>query len=650
MNISRHHRYLCCSLWVLLSVTTLRANGTPFIDTTPPDIIPTPADRSIDVTTPTDLTKPIVVLDLATDVLPSGLTFWDDTVPTPTNTTTADITGNIGPFTPGRHTITWTITDLGNNSDSDSHDIDVRPVVNFAVDQTIVEDAAAIHTFSAYIDQAVAWDIDIPYSVSTGNGGASEDHTAVAETITLSAGETSVNSTPFLIVDDGLGDPDETVIFTLGALVATEAIAGFKTTHTVTISESNLAPTLNLEATQNSRTTRHVVIIDGNVTLTANAIDPNPGDTLSYDWSATESSLVAVTGTTNATYVFDPLTLTPGFYTARVTVTDTNLNSSRSELLLEVISAPPTLLNTNDRDDDRLDDLAEGVKDSDSDGISDYLDAETVAHHQLQAWPTSAFQDGLFSTFTTTINNFQIQWSITSNASNLVFYPLLMTTEPGLRLGIGSNAFRAGVALGRVDDTTVNTLIGISDDSSGVVSNDGNRIDVEISDLPVVGATARLVIPQASPIPSSSPSFRIFNGSSWIDFVVDSANRLEYGAKPPGSSYCPPPGSTGYNATFTTGDDCVQLTLEDGGANDHDGVANGVIRLLGSPAVPGTPPPGGNGGGGSSGEDDPLPGDGTLRTAQPGGGGSLNFYSLLLLLATVLTHRLNRSADHQNAA
>ena len=48
---------------------------------------------------------------------------------------------------------------------------------------------------------------------------------------------------------------------------------------------------------------------------------------------------------------------------------------------------------------------------------------------------------------------------------------------------------------------------------------------------------------------------------------------------------CPAAGSASYADGLTAGHHCVQLVVEDGGANDADGLANGVIRDPGGVAM-----------------------------------------------------------------
>ena len=108
--------------------------------------------------------------------------------------------------------------------------------------------------------------------------------------------------------------------------------------------------------------------------------------------------------------------------------------------------------------------------------------------------------------------------------------------------------------------------------------------------------------------------------TGWQDFIVDEKNSL---ASAPGEKgICPPPNDSAYTSGLTSGHHCVQLRLEDGGPNDTDGTANGVITDPGGvaiePIVNEPPPPN---------KVTPLP---AL------GGGVLNASYLLLILAWLL--------------
>jgi hypothetical protein len=97
------------------------------------------------------------------------------------------------------------------------------------------------------------------------------------------------------------------------------------------------------------------------------------------------------------------------------------------------------------------------------------------------------------------------------------------------------------------------------------------------------GATASIVIPLRHPIPADA-SYRKFDGADWQDFVVDGNNSLASADGTAGA--CAAPGAGAYTPGLNVGHGCIQLTIEDGGPNDSDGMANGIIRDPGGLAVP----------------------------------------------------------------
>jgi hypothetical protein len=90
-------------------------------------------------------------------------------------------------------------------------------------------------------------------------------------------------------------------------------------------------------------------------------------------------------------------------------------------------------------------------------------------------------------------------------------------------------------------------------------------------------------VPLALGIPAGS-AYRKYNGSAWADFVVDQNNVVASAIGTGGA--CPPPRSSAYEPGLTIGRGCLQLTIEDGGPNDADGIANGVISDPSGLAVP----------------------------------------------------------------
>jgi hypothetical protein len=71
--------------------------------------------------------------------------------------------------------------------------------------------------------------------------------------------------------------------------------------------------------------------------------------------------------------------------------------------------------------------------------------------------------------------------------------------------------------------------------------------------------------------------------NGWVDFVVDVNN--QFASSQGNLGFCPPPGDASWSIGLNEGHWCVQLTIEDGGPNDDDGLANSSINDPGGVSV-----------------------------------------------------------------
>ena len=464
------------------------------------------------------------------------------------------------------------------------------PMVNFALDQTLAEGATA--TVTAVLSEvASAYPVTIPYTVG-GTATNPADHDAASGNIVINSG--TVGTVTFNVVSDAVAEPAETVVFTMGTPV--NATAGNKTTHTVTIQESNGSPNVSLQTVQNGTDARLIVTGDGQVTVTASVTDPNQGDTFSYDWSLSNAALVDTDGNP-ATFTFDPSALAPGFYAVRLTVTDNGSPplSTTVEKLLQVVSSQPVLSNAVDSDNDGINDDVESYIDSDGDGVPDYLDNDTLAGNELQ----------LMSSTT----------------------GYIMRTDPGLVLGLGNVAFAASADGALVSEADI-AAYGGGEGNAGsasaqdTVPNTGGYVDFEITQLPVAGQSVQVVIPQLAPIPAGA-SYRKYDPvSGWRDFVTDAANAIASAHGAPGE--CPLPGDPAFTPGLTAGDYCIQLTLQDGGPNDTDGLVNHVVADPGKLGALANSAGDTSSAGGGSG--------GSVSTSGTSGGGAVDLTLLMAML------------------
>lgn len=519
--------------------------------------------------------------------------------------TFAAVPNRIGPFTSGRHTITWTATDAAGNSSQVTQTLKVRPQASFAVDQTVSE-GGQVKVEAFLSGNAADYPVRLPYSVS-GTALNPEDHDAVDGTLEISSGTQA--SLSFHVVNDGsVGEGDETVIFTLGQ--PERAVKGSKTTHTVTIQEKNLPPRASMQIRQNGRKATTVYTTEGTVTVTREVTDPNPGDSHRYDWSLTDSSLVATSGVNGTQFSFDPQSLSPGLYTLRLTVTDDGQpnESVTIQTALRVEFQEPVLDGSSDSDNDGTDDMSEGTGDTDEDGIPDYLDA-IDDNNVLQSRERVTARD-------------------------------LLVAAPGLRLKLGNTALAAGRNGAGITHTDVKNHGGMNG-NAGLAAADnrsypGGLFDFSVSGLSGIGQSVEVVIPQLAPVPANGVYRKYIPDNGWQDFVIDARNAVA--SAPGGDGSCPAPGSADYRSGLHAGDRCIQLTIEDGGPNDTDGMANAQVVDPGGVA---TPAADSVTGGGSTGSSTGVSGGGG------GGGCSLgtgrNVDPILFLLATLSAGGLART-------
>jgi len=167
---------------------------------------------------------------------------------------------------------------------------DDAPFANFTGDQSAGEGTTV--TLKVVLDGDVqTYPVTIPYTVS-GTATNPSDHNAVSGSLEIPSGREG--SITFNVVDDGLGDPNETVIFTMGTPTPSSVSVGAHSTHTVTIAEANVDPQVTLSAVQATEPRTLLITGDGTVVVQTTVTDPNPLDTHTYDWSGTNASLVDV--------------------------------------------------------------------------------------------------------------------------------------------------------------------------------------------------------------------------------------------------------------------------------------------------------------------------------------------------------------------
>ncbi|VAW84734.1 hypothetical protein MNBD_GAMMA17-1544 [hydrothermal vent metagenome] len=511
------------------------------------------------------------------------------------------IPDNSGPFRPGIHTISWTATDAAGNPTiaSTTQTVNVIPMVDFAIDQISNEGTTA--TVSVHLNGPVATLLEIPFTLS--GTADSADHNIATDTIsiTIAAGDVSGSIIPFIITDADAIENDEILIFTMGDLTALDVIAGHKTTHTITITEQNIAPKVSLNMSQNDEPhTSTVVAVTtppteppnvNEVVVTANIV-PELTAGMKLDWSKSDNTLVGdEIDLINNTFTFEPGELNVGTYSIVVDVLEiTGVNENGEDITnpvasqrhrFKVVVSVPADEDHEDRDDD---------------GIADQYDEIALSR-------VIALQQADQSRH-------------------------LVETEPGLQLRLGAIAFESATNGLQVSASTIEIYATNIRRPNDDYFNVGGLFDFEVHGLTTAGDSAQVVIPLRKQIPTD-PYYRKLMPTGWQDFIIDDNNAL---ASAPGSNgSCPPPNHSAYSQGLTPGHLCIQLLLEDDGPNDTDGEANGAITHTGGVAVKPI-------------DSEPPPPQEVLPLPATGGGALYSTLLLLLALAYSRSYRCHRGS------
>ncbi|KVX02525.1 Ig-like domain-containing protein [Shewanella frigidimarina] len=439
-------------------------------------------------------------------------------------------------FAPGEHPLYWSATDAEGVSSTTTQLLHVQPLVSLSKAQTVVNHSAV--TVDIILNgEAPSYPVDVGYSVS-GSAGAG-DHDLVDGTVQITSGlRASVSFNVFADLNT-VAAKDLIIALSSGPNLTANAST------TVTVTDTNIAPKVKLTVQQQGTATSLVTPTNGPVTLLATVTDGNEADTHTFVWTAPAMSLP---NADTATITLDPVGLS-GVQTAAVSVTDSAGATVEASVNFRIISTLPVLASDADTDKDGINDLQEGAGDSDGNGIPNYLDN----------MPSS---------------------NILPQVGNLTG-SYLLECDPGVRCGLGRFALAGQSGGVQILNSELGTGMDIPIDPS--FTPVGGIFDFEIADLPTLGQQVRIVIPQQAPIPAGGV-YRKYRKGQWVTFITNANNSMHSAAGSPG--YCPPPGAVNWQQGLTEGHYCVQLTIEDGGPNDDDGLVNGAVADPGGIAIP----------------------------------------------------------------
>jgi hypothetical protein len=494
---------------------------------------------------------------------------------------------------PGRHEVVWNATNAADITGSATQVVMLNPLVSLSKPQVNVRGNTV--SFRVLLNgPAPEYPWEVPYVIDSATTATTAEHNLVNGVARFTqAGQIDVAVPVTLAAVDGFSDSE--LVIALGDGIN----AGAANRHAISIRNGNVPPVVQLAVAQGGVHTNLITPTGGPITVTASVYDANAADTHSYDWSATTGLADTDGNPVDAIRVIDPAGLS-GTRQVNLSVTDSAGASVSATAYFRVVATLPVLSPDTDTDGDGFDDTLEGIGDSDDNGIPDYLDnmpSPNILPQQIQS--TTAY---------------------------------LIECDPGVRCGLGLFA-RGGISGGaQVLEDELATLEGITVDPA--FEPVGGIFDFVIRDLPTPGQSVRIVIPQRSAIPANAV-YRKYHNGHWVSFVEDADNALHSARGNPG--YCPPPGNPDWTPGLTQGHFCLQLTIEDGGPNDDDGLENGAVVDPGAvsialPVAPEPPLP-----------EPPTPAKPPVNVKSSGGGAVDGVWILLLgsllMLKLANTHR-----------
>ncbi len=200
------------------------------------------------------------------------------------------------------------------------------PAVSFDLATSGDSEAITAASLGVSLSESYSDVVTVDYAVTGGTAtGGGIDYTLAAGQVTFNIGQT-IQSIPVTIVDDALDEDDETIVVTLSN--PTNAVLGAITTHTYTITDNDLEPTVQFAAAA-SQGDESVANVNLEVTLSAAS-----GRTVTVDYAATGGT--ATGGGTDYSISGTQLTFSPGQTSQSVPITVVDDALSESAETIEV--------------------------------------------------------------------------------------------------------------------------------------------------------------------------------------------------------------------------------------------------------------------------------------------------------------------------
>ena len=341
---------------------------------------------------------------------------------------------------------------------------------------------------------------------------------------------------------------DGTYFFFWSSLIAGGPFDG-KTGDWTMLAECTTCPpsaagiTLGLTTTQAGQVTNTVTQDLGDFVV---SIDLEDTAGYTFNWSPTDDTLLDPDRVeTDPTLTIDPSTVPVGTYQVKVNVSNGNTDpaeKSSSTFLLHIVETG---------------DLAE-IGDADNDGIQNSADTidNLITPTLLQA------QAGNNDTYIIEAGQGRITLGDTAIC-------IAATSTAVTSNDIKNNGGDACAAVSNATDTLGAVETGV-----------GGYNTIAVRDLNK-GGTVRIAIPLSEPLKKNA-GYRWYSQiNAWKPFATGIVNKVFSAKGEPG--VCPDVQDGGlWTEGLAQGDNCIRLTITDGGVNDTDGKANGIVTTTGT--------------------------------------------------------------------
>ncbi|AMN47677.1 hypothetical protein ACG33_11315 [Steroidobacter denitrificans] len=442
-------------------------------------------------------------------------------------------------YLPGEHVLTWRAVDQRGVESIVQQTLRVWPTVSLGKDVILGYRQGNSGSFKVVLNgPSPVYPYVVDYQVS----GDAQHHDLADGSVRFEQGEVE-KDVYFAIVGAPASDAPEQQI---QVSLADDVNAGGRSSLTVTLTSANAAPAVHLHAFQDDETPAAFGRAGGVITVRADVRDPNSEDTHTVQWISPSGAVVTTLG---EVLTLQPQSLAVGIHRFEAVVTDNGSPALASRGTIDLVLAEQAAV------------LPQGA--------SAWLD-NGLPDHPAYSLP--------------------MRNVVPERARELHYY--LLEAEPGVQLRLGPLALLAAASQAEVqlDDSAL-----VPPDTVG---NVGGYFDFVVNELPKVGQSVSIVLPQRRVIPSQAV-YRKYDPAAqhWFTFVENASNALASAPGAPG--LCPSPNSDEFRAGLNAGDWCVRLTIEDGGPNDTDGQPNGAISDPGGVGATASVIVEGRGGGGS---------------------------------------------------